>query len=93
MSQHYFKFPLWYLLWYTVETSLFNGGSMIVDFFGYPYVLTNISQSHELSYIVVQQTSYPWNYGLTYPAKCWQFMNIAPPLLPRNKILQYFIKL
>ena len=50
---------------HTLEWSLVVGGSMVMDFMGHPYpqiyIPTNIQQSNELSYIVMQQTGHPRN--------------------------------
>ena len=58
---------------------IFNGGSMFVDFVGYPYlqiyVPTNVLQSDELSCIVIQQTSYPQSPYES--AKSWQSTYIS----------------
>lgn len=58
----------------TVESSLFLGDLMFVDFMGFLYpqihISTNVQQTTEMSYIVMQQTRYQQNYVPTNQQKC-----------------------
>ena len=64
--------------------SSFSEGFYIFDFMGYPYswiyVSTNVLQIKVSSYIVMQQTNFPWIY---FPTKQQNFGNrqtLAPTI-------------